>query len=202
MKKLKSLLQWQADKPLAEKDPFSADEKILQAVRSQEMQTPSPHVLIRLLDEVGRPPKQFWLSQPWLWGIPMMMLIFSLLWLVLQPGNQLQWVAVGSQPATFRIYRAPARTMAFELIEELPANPHQQTYQYADALVFPGLTYQYRIEVRDQRGNTISSSTAISNAWMTSATQIAILLTGFMLTFGIITIVEEIKPSAQLNLLV
>lgn len=218
MNKFKSLLPWSTNDSIAEKETCSEDaswqrltipdipyekiQKVAQTIRSQKLHTPSPEVITKILAKADQPVRNRWIFTSWLWGIPLMLLIFSLLWLVLQPGNQLQWVALGNRPATFHIYRAPSGTNGFKLIEELPVNPTQQSYQYADAFVLPGQNYQYRIEVRDQSGNTITSSTAIGNTWMTSVSQIAILLTGFMLTFGIITIVEEIKPSAWPFLLV
>jgi hypothetical protein len=215
MKKLKSFIRWHTNQKPSEQTVTFKDsrlhldaeanftqervQKVARAVRSQDVHTPSPQVIDRILSEVNSVSKYRWAETPWVWGIPVMLVIFSLLWLLLQPGNQLQWFTQGNQPATFKIYRAPAGTAAFKLIEEVPATPYQLTYQYADTLVLPGQTYEYLIEVRDQHGNTITSRTAISNTRLTSIIQIAILLTGFMLTFGIITIVQEHTPSPRLK---
>jgi hypothetical protein len=218
MEKLKSLLFWNKNKlpskqetrtefdwSQLERDANTSNEKIqkiAQVVRSQEMVTPSPQLFSRILAEVDQEPGQTWKSNPWIWGTPVMLLIFTLLWLILQPGYHLQWNTQGNQPATFRIYRASAETMVFKLIEELPARSDQQTYQYADTLILPWQTYQYLIEIRDQNGNIITSRASMQNSWIPLVTQITILLTGFMLTFGIITITQEYKPTKRLKLLV
>jgi hypothetical protein len=107
----------------------------------------------------------------------------------------LQWSSIENTPASFRIYRAAAGSEQFELIEELPASPHQHSYHFSDFLLIPGRNYQYLIEVRDQWGNTSLSQVAMSDSTMILASQIALLLTSFMVTFGLITIMQEFDIS-------
>jgi hypothetical protein len=214
MDKNRSLLPWYFNHTLSESersvvetwlqsDPdakarYQGIRQSAQIITTQEEQAPPAQVRTRLLAQIRKQPvRTKYSSHPWIWGVPMMLLIFILLWLMVQPGTQLQWTVSGNTPADFRIYRAPAGSGQFTLIEEMPAAPAQQTYQYADYLVVPGQNYQYRIEVRDQSGNTSLSQTAVSDSLMTLAAQIAILLTSFMLTFGIITVSQEIRQIQQ-----
>ena len=219
MDKNQSLLPWYINHTLyeSEKNVIEAwlqrdsDAKMLhqeiqqfaQIISGQETKSPPTRVRTNLLIRVREQPSQSIAgTHPWVWGIPLMLLIFLLLWLVVQPVTQLRWSTSGNLTATFRIYRAPAGSGNFSLIKELPASPTQQTYQFADLFVVPGQDYQYIIEISDQSGNTTISQTEMSNSLMTLAAQIAILLTSFMLTFGIITVTQEIKSSPQLGLLV
>ena len=85
--------------------------------------------------------------------------------------------------------------MDFTLIKELPASHTQQTYQFSDYLIVPGQNYQYIVEVLDQNGNTAFSQAVISQSMISLVAQAAILLTSFMLVFGLITVSEGNKPN-------
>jgi len=217
MDKNKSLISWHINDTLDEseksavedwlqnqhsaKGHYQAAQKYFKAVRSQEVMAPSIQVKTRLFERIQENPIRSNNSiHPWFWGGPIMLLTFILLLFVIQPSTKLHWTTSGNTPSAFRIYRAPAGTGHYQLIEELPATSTQQTYQYTDYLVIPGRNYQYIIEVRDQIGNTIFSQATMSDSLMTLASQIAILLTSFMLTFGMITLIEDIKHPLRLNL--
>ncbi len=131
----------------------------------------------------------------------MTVLFFSLLWLLIQPGNQLQWSVSGSEAVVFRVYRAPAGETNFILVDELTATPAQESYQFADPLLIPGQNFSYAIESIDQFGNTSVSQVASSNSMMVLASQIAILLTSIFLAFGMITIADEISSLQPLKLI-
>ena len=103
-----------------------------------------------------------------------MLLIFMLLWLIVQPVTQLHWSTNGNAPELFRIYRSQVGVGQYQLIEELAAIPSQQIYQYSDLVVVPGRNYQYIIEVRDQSGNTSLSQTVMSNSLMTFAAALVV----------------------------
>ena len=173
------------------------------AVVSQAPQTPSRQVETQLLAKIRQPqPRKSFLSAPLAWGLPVAALLFALLWLLVRPGTQLRWSVDGDNLSAFRIYRAPAGSTTFELIEELPASVEQQTYQYSDLAVFPGQTYHYVLEITDRNGRTTLSPVIANNSISTFAAQFAILLTSFVLTFGMITIAQEIKtfPQSQLSI--
>ncbi len=179
---------------------FNSTLQLSQILHSQTSHAPSSKAKDLLLNKVHNRSIQTKSGVfPWLWGGPTMLLIFILLWLIVQPVTQLQWSTNGNTPELFRIYRSQAGDGQYELIEELPAIPTQQIYQYSDLIVVPGRNYQYKIEVRDQSGNTSLSQTVMSNSLMTFAAQISILLTSMVLTFGLITLTQEVKSFHQLQ---
>ena len=168
------------------------------SVRTQKEFIPSHQVRANIISNIQQPVRQPRSLNQWVWGIPLAAIIFALLWLTIQPGNQLHWSIRGSEPVAFRIYRAPIGNTTFELIEEFAAIPTQQSYKFADPVVLPGQNYHYAIETIDQFGNTSISQVASSNTMMVLAIQFAILLTSIMLTFGMITIAQEFTSPMQL----
>ena len=210
----KSLLPWYLNESLPAEDKsaveqwLAADDSARTALRvsqqaarvivSQPERVPSRKVEQKLLARVQQPAPQKSGWPAWAWGLPLAALLFVLLWLLIQPGMMLQWSVRGSEIAAFRIYRAPVGSTEFALVDELPAVPAQQTYQYADALIVPGQSYQYVVEVVDQSGSTAARQATNSNTWMALAAQLAVLLTSFMLAYGFILIVKE--PRAPLLL--
>ena len=208
MNKNKFLLPWYVNNTLSEKETLLVEswlqsdseadahqnsvQQVAAAAVSQVEHPPSRQVEIQLFTQIRQPVTKPVDWQAWAWGAPVAALLFVILWLVIQPGVQLQWSVGGDQLSAFRIYRAPVGSASFELLEEIPA-AGQQTYQYADWAVFPGQTYRYRVEAVDQSGSTALSTAVASSTWIAFAAQTAILLTSFMLAFGIVTIVQEIK---------
>lgn len=178
-------------------------QRISQAAIEQEDHIPSSNVRFRLLSQISEHPLTT-KNNPfsWFWSVPVMILIFSLLWIIAQPGTQLKWSTNGNGPGSFRVYRAAEGSGEFVLIEELPATTSQQTYHYADVLVVPGQTYKYLIEVRDHNGNTATSQILTSNSQLSLIAQLSIFLTSLILAIGIITLSREIEISRSLNLII
>lgn len=214
MNKNRILLPWYINHSLTEAETSSVEfwlqnnpdagayqnsiQRIAGAIHCQNEVKPSLQVRAKVLSEISQIAQQTQNIWQWLWGIPLATLIFALLWLVIQPGNQLQWSVQGADAAVFRIYRAPVGDSNFKLVNELAANPIQQDYQFADPVILLGQNYNYAIEIIDQFGNTSISQVATSNSMTLLVAQFAILLTSFMLTFGMITIAQELK-SFQLS---
>ena len=216
MEKTNLLLPWYINETLSESekiavqnlinhhpkslDDYQITQRISNILQAQESLSPSNRVKNHLLNTVhNQPVSSKNTIHPWLWSGPITLLIFIVLWLVVQPGTLLQWSINGISPESFLIYRAPEGSTQFVLIDELPAIPSQPSYQYADILVVPGQTYQYLIEVRDLYGNTTRSQATTNDAQMALAAQIALLLTSFILTVGIIKVVQQIKTFPQLH---
>ena len=216
MEKTKLLIPWYINKTLSRSenkavqnlikhhpnllDDYQITQRISNILQAQESLAPSNRVKNHLLTTVHNQPIRS--KNPlhtWLWAVPMMLFIFIILWLVVQPGTLLQWSINGNSPESFLIYRAPEGSTQFVLIDELSATPFQPNYQYADILVVPGQTYQYLIEVRDQNGNTTRSHATTNNAQMALAAQIALFITSSIITFGIIKVLQEIKTFPQLH---
>ena len=215
MKKTNLLLPWYINKTLSESEKIAVEylienhpnttkdyqitQQISKILQAQDSLSPSQRVKNNLLNIVHNQPirsdKTF---HPWLWGVPMTIIIFIILWLFAQPGTLLQWSINGSTPESFLIYRAPEGSHQYVLIDELSVISSQPNYQYADILIVPGQTYHYLIEVRDQYGNITRSHTTTNDSRMALAAQTSLLLTSFILTFGIIKVVQELKTFPQL----
>ena len=218
MKKQEKLLPWYINNTLSEEEKTSVEEwlerdiraaakhhkvqQIATVVESSKKLSPSTRIDTRSLIRSHESNGRNWKAKPFVWGTPIAVIVFLLLWLFLQPGPHLQWSIQGVGVAAFRIYRAPLGSEQFELIEELPAEPTQQTYQYADSFVAPWKSYQYLIEVRDSNGTTILRRAATNDSLMTITPHIAILLTSLFLTFGMISLTQEIKLSRHYFLIV
>ena len=179
---------------------YRITQHISKILQEQESLSPSNRVKDHLLKIVHNQPIRPKITiHTWLWGGPLTIIIFIMLWLVVQPGTLLLWSINGISTESFLIYRAPEGSSQYVLIDELSANPSQPNYQYADTLVVPWQTYQYLIEVRDQYGNITRSQATTNDSQMALAAQIALFLTSIILTFGIIKVVQEIKTFPQLH---
>lgn len=210
MDKHKDLLPWYINNTLSDneelfvnrwiqEDPeaeclYQNVQLISQTILEQENQTPSLLVKNRVRT-ISQNQHHQPITTPNLWTLAslLMLFIFMFMWLVIQPGTQLEWSINGDAPAEFRILRAPAGSSNYEIIHEFATESSRQIYHFADFLVIPGRSYQYRIEVRDQNGNTDQSQVIIGNPQMILASQLSILLTSIILAFGIIILAREIK---------
>ena len=133
---------------------LTAWQQVRSAALSQPQRPPAPLVRQRVLAQAraqraqrastpfNAPPR--WL--PALSGVILALLTLALLWNVVQPGIGLQWSVNGSVPAAFRIYRAPLGSDRFEFVREVPARANTLDYSFVDTTLWPGQTYQYRIE--------------------------------------------------------
>jgi len=214
MKKQKDLLPWFINESL------SADEKqmvetwlqhnpeayslqndtqrIASAVTSQESTAPDSLVKAQLFAKIrqaGENRKSFDILQ-WAWSLPLAAVLIVIILVLVQPVTQLQWSVRDDNLAAFRVYRAPAGGSTFELLGELPAADGQTNYEFTDETSYlPIKNYHYVIAIVAQNGSTAVSPTVSSNTLMTFASQFALLLTSFTLTFGMITVVKELKIS-------
>jgi hypothetical protein len=216
MEKINLLLPWYINETLSESEKIAVQDlvdqnpdsfedyqftqQISKILQAQDSLVPSNRVKNHLLNIIhNQPIRSKKTGHAWLWGVPMTIIIFIILWLVAQPGTLLQWSIHGISPEAFLIYRAPEGSQQFVLIDELSATPLQPDYQYADILVMPGQTYHYLIEVRDQYGNTIKSHATTNDSQMALAAQIALFLTSFIIAIGIIKVIQEINTFPKLH---
>ena len=71
-------------------DDYQITQRISKILQSQESIAPSNRVKNHLLNIVNNQPKRSKnTTHPWLWGVPMMIFVFIILWLVVQPGTLL-----------------------------------------------------------------------------------------------------------------
>ncbi len=186
---------------LPDRDRTAAEEQIRrsaqrlaawQAVRSAALSQPvrlpplavRQHVLAqaRLKERTSR-----WL--PALSGAVLAMLALLLLWNAVQPGIGLHWSVAGTVPTAFRVYRAPAGSDHFEFVREVPAQASTKDYTYIDTTLWPGLTYQYRVEAVNT--NTASATIAANGAEVLP-TQLAIVLSSLLIGFAGAYLLREI----------
>jgi hypothetical protein len=212
MDKNKPLLPWYINRTLPERerdavevwlqrDPdakthYQETQQLAQIVQSQVKKTPHDHTRTSLLLQIRQQPIRSDIGiHPWFWATPLMLLIFSILWLIVQPGTQLRWSTSGNMPAAFRIYRAPAGSQSYQLLKEITVNSLQYRYQFTDrTAVLPGQTYNYVIEAIGNNGGKSISPIVSSNTLEVFTAHLALLLTSLILTFCTITIVQEITP--------
>lgn len=209
MKRAKSLLPWYVNGSLEaeerqgvadwlQSDDHAAEmqselQQFATLVRDQETRTPPRSVDTKLFARIRERQARWRGIRQWAWGIPVAALLFALLWLVIQPGAQLQWSVRGDAVSEFRVYRAPVGSTTFELIAEIPAIASQQSYQYRDVDIFPGKPYHYTIEIVDQAGNISRSPVVASDPWESLSIYMTIMLTSFVLAFGMIAIKQELS---------
>ena len=105
-------------------------------------------------------------------------LTLLLLWNVVQPGIGLQWSVNSAAPTVFRVYRAPASSQRFEVVREIPAQPGIVNYTYVDTALWPGQTYQYRVEAVSDHA---ASATVAANGAEVLPTQLAIVLSSLLI---------------------
>lgn len=129
-----------------------------------------------------------------------MVIVFVLLWVVVKPGVALRWSVKGMVPTSFRIYRAPATSLDYTLVAEIAARDDQPAYQYSDLLIFPGLSYRYRVDGVDSSGEILSSQGVTSDARGALPDQVGILLTSLICGYACLALGMDyprlkLKPS-------
>jgi hypothetical protein len=209
MKKQKDLLPWFVNNTLDERETRSIEAWLLEdpdarakrdsmqemarTIALQKTATPSIQVRNNIITIIEKPTKGLNGFRRWLLGVPLAILFFALLWVITQPGHQLEWSVQGGDAVAFRIYRTSSDETNFEFVEELPATPSKNVYEFSDPIVIPGQKYRYLVEAVDQNGIISTSQITVNDSMLVFTAQFAILLTSFFLAFGIITLIEEFK---------
>ncbi len=105
-------------------------------------------------------------------------LALLLLWNIVQPGIGLHWSVNSPAPTVFRVYRAPASSQHFEIVREIPAQPGIVNYSYVDMALWPGQTYQYRVEAVSDHA---ASATVAANGAEALPAQLAVVLSSLLI---------------------
>jgi hypothetical protein len=172
-----------SERPAAEEQARQAPQRLAawQVVRSaalsQPQRVPSAAVRRCVLDQAkARSKMPRWL--PALSGVILAVLTLLLLWNAVQPGIGLQWSVRGAVPTAFRVYRAPAGSDRFEFVREIPAQSGTLDYRYVDTALWPGQTYQYRVEAVNAES---ASATIAANGADLLPAQLAIILSSLLI---------------------
>ncbi len=134
---------------------------VRQAVSGQPQAQPPARIQARVRAQVSALPQLRPLPR-WLqaaWSLTLALACALILWGAWQPGVVLQWQAPGGAWTAFRVYRAPAGSADFSLLEELPVQQEAAAYRYTDSRLFPGEEYVYRVEGVTAAGNVVLSET-------------------------------------------
>ncbi len=150
------------------------------AAQSQPARVPPPAARQRVLAQAraAAPTRRLPRWLPILSGALLTVLALLLLWNVVQPGIGLQWSVNGAVPAAFRVYRASAGSNRFEIVREVPAQSGVMNYSYVDTSLWPGQTYQYRVEAVNAAS---ASATVAANGADVLPAQVAIILSSLLI---------------------
>ncbi len=200
------LLPWLVNHSLPASDRVASEEQAgraphhlaaWQAVRSaalsQPLRAPSATVRQRVLAQTTaavKPPR--WL--PVLSGAVLAVLALLVLWNFVQPGIGLHWSVTGAVPASFRVYRAPAGSARFEFVREIPAQADMMEYAFVDTTLWPGQTYQYRIEPVNAEA---ASATIAASGSEVLPTQLAIVLSSLLIGLAAAYALRELATTSR-----
>jgi len=173
---------------------LNAWQAVRSAALSQPQRVPSFAVRQRVLAQARVKSKMpRWL--PALSGVVLAMLALLLLWSVVQPGIGLQWSVNGAVPVAFRVYRAPAGSDRFEFVREVPAQSGIMDYTYVDTALWPGQTYQYRVEAVNAE---TASATIAANGADLLPTQLALVFSSLLIGIAGAYILRELATTPRL----
>ena len=168
------------------------------AATGQPWQTPSPivrqkiMVQARSIPQLRRSPQ--WL--PWIGGLVLTIAVTIVLWAIVQPGIGLQWSVSSDGLTAFRVYRAPAGSDRFTVVDEIPARPNTQDYAFVDTVLWPGQTYVYRIEGVSSQQSAVSQSITVNGLEALPA-QLAILLTSLIIGYAAMYVMQQAPFGSQ-----
>jgi len=151
---------WLRETPQAEQQ-VQRLQAVQQAVSGQPQAQPPTRIQARVRAQTAVLPQLRPLPR-WLqaaWSLTLALACALILWGAWQPGVVLQWQAPGGAWTAFRVYRAPAGSAEFALLEELPVQQEAAAYRYTDSRLLPGEEYVYRVEGVTAAGNVVLSET-------------------------------------------
>jgi hypothetical protein len=128
-------------------------------------------------------------------GIAAALVVFVFLWLIVKPGITLRWSVNGGEPASFRVYRAPAGSEEFVLVDEIKAQADQFVYQYSDLIFVPGRSYLYRVEGIDSSGEITFSKAVINDSRSILPGQLIIVLTSVIMGYVCLSLIRYMPKS-------
>ena len=174
---------------------LNAWQAVRSAALSQPQRVPPAALRQRVLAQAQVKSKMpRWL--PALSGVVLAMLALLLLWSVVQPGIGLQWSVNGAVPVAFRVYRAPAGSDRFEFVREVPAQSGIVDYAYVDTALWPGQTYQYRVEAVNAE---TASATIAANGADLLPTQLALVFSSLLIGLAGAYVLREMATTPRLS---
>jgi hypothetical protein len=131
----------------------------------------------------------------WAAGFGISLLVFTILWQLVNPGVELQWALNVSMPATFRIYRSPRTDSEPVLVQEIQVQANGKDFHFVDKFIPPALMHTYIIEGVDPTGETVDSKSLSVDTSNVLLTQLAILAVSLLLGWEIVMASSFLKPT-------
>jgi hypothetical protein len=176
---------------MPEKSPKENDLSALKnAVRGQASHTPPTFVRLQLMAKIS-PDRGVRPALRWALSAALGMIVFILLWGIVQPGIVLRWVWQPGDVESFQVYRAPQNSDQFTFVSEIPTQESLTEYTLVDSLLLPGQTYTYQIIGFDSDGKSIFSQMVRDNSLAALPGQIALIVASLVITIGLIPGLEQ-----------
>lgn len=167
-------------------------EELRAVVAEQPEIKPPPEIERRVLAQIRireaerLTPAPTWYT--WAEGVLVAILVTALLWGVLKPGLVLEWEAETIPEVFFRISRAPQGSTEFIMLCGLEATTSATSYRYIDPYVWPGTSYNYRVEALDATGRVLAERFLVVDALLALPGQLAVLFSGLMVGYGAVVL--------------
>jgi len=174
---------------------INLNRQIADAITSQALEIPSSTIQTEIFAKLSPISRKASNATQWAFAVPITVLLMVLLWIIVQPGNNLNWSipeTAGTEMSAIRIYRAPMGSLKFQKIDEFPVLPDQKDFQYFDTYLVPLLSYHYIIEMVDQTGQTSISQATSADSQTLIVMQLAILLTSCLFSYGFIKVAQQL----------
>lgn len=161
------------------------------AVRGQVTQTPPAFVRSQVMEKIH-------LTQPvrpklqWAIGMVLGLIIFAMLWRIVQPGIVIQWVWKQGDVKIFQVYRALEGSDQFAYLSEISAQTALTEYTFVDPLLIPGQNYTYRIVGFDTEGISILDQMVTESSLAALPGQIALIVASLMIAIGLLPELERL----------
>ncbi len=167
-------------------------EELRTVVAEQPELEPPPEIARRVLAQIRvreaerLTPAPTWYT--WAQGVLVAILVTALLWGVFKPGLVLEWEAETTAEVFFRISRAPQGSTEFVTLYRLAATPPATSYRYIDVYVWPGTSYNYRVEALDATERVLAERFISVEALLALPGQLAVLFSGLMVGYGAVVL--------------
>lgn len=168
------------------------------AVNQQPVLKPSNRVRAHLMtrtvaNKPGIPSHFSALVTRWVAGVGTAILVFVILWQVVNPGVELSWSVNIGLPVIYRVYRSTDLNNDPMLVHEFRAESNDKNFHLVDDLIPPALNYTYIVEGVAPDGQTVDSRSLSVDTSNILLTQAAILVVSLLLGWEIIMAFSIIK---------
>ncbi len=173
------------------------------ALKEQPMEAPAPIVRQRIMAAINRDTVAARRTNPLVLYPAALMLAFAVLivlWMVIRPGNVLEWTVTDLGIQEFQVYRAPLGGSDFELVSTIPVRSQKVQYTFVDALLIPGQSYTYLVKGVQSSGQSLLSQTIAADGADALMGQILLILTSLVVGYLGVTLVQNFPLTVRKEL--